>query len=105
MSRRFGRSWGICSSGSHSVGGSGGICSSGSRCRGGGLFEEGDSFRALCTIDISIEDTPSVSSDVNTPVNACITGDDGMFDRSETMSGVVDLDPWKRFSRGIPLNS
>ena len=50
------------------------------------------------TIDISIEDTPSISSDVDTPVNTWITGDDVGTDRSESMSSVVDLDPWKRFS-------
>ena len=49
------------------------------------------------TIDISIEDTPSISSDVDTPVNAWITGDDVGTDRSESTSGIVDLDPWKRF--------
>ena len=58
-----------------------------------------------CTIYISIEDTPSIGPDVDTPVNAWITGDDVGTDRSEPMSGVVDLEPWKRVNRGIPLNN
>ena len=105
MSRGFGRSWGICSGGGRSVGRSGGIFSSGSRCSGGGLFEEVDRFRGLCPIDISIEDTSPISSDVDTPVNAWITGDESTLDLSEPMSGVVDLDPWKRVSWGILLNN
>ena len=68
---------------------------------GGGLAGGADTFRGLCSIDISIENTPSISPDVDTPVNAWITGDGVGIDRSEPMSGVVDLDPWKRFSYGI----
>jgi len=55
-----------------------------------------DGFRGLSTIDISIEDTAPISADIDTPVDAWITGEDGPC--AEPMSGVVDLDPWKRFS-------
>ena len=80
------------------------MCSSASRsdwCIGGRLDGGADTFRGLYTIDISIEDTPSISPNVDTPVNAWITGDGVGTDRSKAMSGVVDLDPWKKFSYSI----
>jgi hypothetical protein len=76
---------------------SGGVCSSLGWCIGGGLCGA-DRFQGLCTIDISIEDAASISADIETPVNAWIAGDGVETDRPEPMSGVVDLDPWKRFS-------
>jgi len=57
-----------------------------------------DGFRRLSTIDISIEDTASISADIDTPVDAWITREDVPIECAEPMSGVVDLDPWKRFS-------